>query len=601
MDTINPKNFTYGGYVRKSSESEDRQVQSIERQKDDLISVIEKESLLLCGDIIEETKSAFVIGRQGFGGLIKLTQKGKVNAWMCWHANRLSRNAMDSGMIIHLMDIGKLHHIRTPSRIYHNTPVDKMMLQIEFAMSKKDSDDKSEFVKSGLNKRYQKGFTSSKAPIGFVNDKAKEQGTRDWLIDTERLDKLKLLFARFLKGNDSLNSITDYARNKLCLDTIKRKRFGGKLVGRSTVELILKNPIYAGFFYSKDRKGNNRTFRTLHEDLPRIISEDEHIKILNIFGTRCHKMKQRHLTPYTGHIVGSDGNKLVADVKLQVICDCGKKFAHRSKDTCPHCHIRITNMKHPKYLSYTYYFNHTRRKTKGLSAKAIEQKKIDELLIDFYQKEMQISESLYTWTKEHLKELQIKELEEDKKMSRIYKKELKNLETKKERLRTLFVEEAISFDEFKSDVEKLEVQIESKSQQSQLADNWYDIANELLDDIYTFKDIVKNGDYAKKNELLRLFSSNLVWNEEKLYILKADWLTTFVQGRKAVLNKYTEFEPRNNVEIKGLNSVLDIDCPVWWAWLDNMRNIAKKYNLFCRCYYSAYHSHFNAVPLLVWF
>src|SRR5690606_15273571 len=146
MNTINFKNFIYGGYVRKSSESEDRQVQSIERQKDDLVSVINKESLLLCGDIIEETKSAFSIGRQGFDSLVRLTQRGKVNAWICWHANRLSRDAMDSGIIIHLIDNGKLNHIRTPSRIYYNTPVDKMMLQIEFAMSKKDSDDKSEFV-----------------------------------------------------------------------------------------------------------------------------------------------------------------------------------------------------------------------------------------------------------------------------------------------------------------------------------------------------------------------------------------------------------------------------------------------------------------------
>ena len=47
MTTIETNNFIYGGYVRKSSESEDRQVQSIERQKDDLLSLIEKEKLIL--------------------------------------------------------------------------------------------------------------------------------------------------------------------------------------------------------------------------------------------------------------------------------------------------------------------------------------------------------------------------------------------------------------------------------------------------------------------------------------------------------------------------------------------------------------------------
>ena len=62
------------------------------------------------------------------------------------------------------MDLGKLDHIRTPTRIYYNTPTDKMMLQIEFTMSKKDSDDKSIFVKSGLEKRYKKGY-----PPGVTN------------------------------------------------------------------------------------------------------------------------------------------------------------------------------------------------------------------------------------------------------------------------------------------------------------------------------------------------------------------------------------------------------------------------------------------------
>lgn len=571
MKPLNTKLYTYGGYVRKSSESEDRQVQSIERQKDDLRSLIDKESLLLCNAIIEENKSAFSIGREGFNTLVKLTQKGKVNAWLCWHANRLSRNAMDSGIIIHLMDTEKLHHIRTPSRIYHNTPVDKMMLQIEFAMSKKDSDDKSVFVKSGLDRRYKKGFTSSKAPIGFLNDKTQEQGNRGWLVDKKRFEKVKLLFSKFLKGNDSLNSITDYARNTLCLTTAKSKRNGGQLVGRSTVEKVLKNPIYAGFFNSKDSDGHQRSLRTLQEDLPRAITEEEHIKVLNIFGSRTSPIKQKHLTPYSGYIVGNDGHKLVADVKLQVICDCGKKFAYRNKAICPSCSVKIIDMKQPKYLSYTYYFNHKRKKAKGLSAKSIEQKKIDAVLLEFHEKELELSEPLYLWTKAHLDKLQLKELENDQKMSAILKKEIHQLEAKKERLRTLFVEEVISFEEFKNDVKKLDEALKSKEKENSLAENWYEQMQNLLDTLYNFETIIKKANYTEKRTLLELFSSNLVWNEEELYISKADWLKTFVKGRKTILQKYPEFEPKNELKSKGLNDVLDVKCPLLWAWVDKIR------------------------------
>lgn len=354
MNKKDTTQFIYGVYARKSSESEDKQVQSIQRQIDDFLELQNRENLDFFETPIRESKSAFSVGREGFDSLVDLTRKGKVNAWLCWHANRLSRNPIDAGVIIDLMDKGLLDHIRTPSRIYFATPTDKMMLQIEFTMSKKDSDDKSVFVKSGLKKRYKKGFPCGKAPVGFLNDKTKERGDRDWLVDTVRYEKLKLIFYRFLKGKDSLGTITDYAREELKLTTPKSKRIGEKLVGRSLMEHILKNPIYAGFFYSKDEYGANRTFRKLNENVPRIITEDDHFKILNIFGDRCHTKKQSHLTPYSGHIKGAEGNHMGADVKLQVICDCTKKFAYRSKKVCPNCFVKISEMQNPKYLSYTY-------------------------------------------------------------------------------------------------------------------------------------------------------------------------------------------------------------------------------------------------------
>ncbi len=573
MNTHHTHNFIYGGYVRKSSESEDKQVQSIKRQKDDLLSIIEKERIILNDEIIEETKSAFSIGREGFNNLVKLTEKGTINAWLCWHPNRLSRNPMDAGIIIYLLDIGKLHHIKTPSRVFYNTPTDKMMLQFEFMMSKKDSDDKSSFVKSGLKKRYEKGYPCGKAPIGFLNNKMEEKGNRGWLVDKQRIEKLKLLFIRFLKGNDSISTITEYARKTLCLKTHQTKRQGGKLIGRSMVEHVLKNPIYAGFFYSKDELGENKSFRVLHKDVPRILSEDEHVKILNLLGVRNHINLQKHLTPYTGYIIGSDGNTVGADVKLQVICDCSNKFAYRSKEVCPKCGIEVSKMKSPKYLSYTYYFNIKRRKTKGYSAKGIEQKKIDAFLIDFYNNELKLSERQYEWAKKHLKILRDKEFEEDKRLAEIHNTEIASLEVKKEKLRKLFIEEIISLDEFKKDVSKLEFQLDSKKSEKLYAENWYEQLDKLLDKLYCFEDIIKKGDYNDKKQLLKLFRSNLVWDEEKLYINKADWLKEFINGRKTILQQHDLFEPEINVMNKGLNGVLDIYCPTLLRQLVSVRKI----------------------------
>lgn len=571
MNTTHNTNYIYGAYVRKSSESEDKQVQSIERQSDDLLKIIQNDHLACYGDIIEETKSAHHPGRTYFQKLISLTEKGYINAWLCWHANRLARNPIDSGMIIYLMDIGKLDHIRTPSRIYYNTPSDKMMLQFEFAMSKKDSDDKGLFVKSGLKKRYEKGFPCGKAPIGYLNNFAREKGNRDWLTDTEKFEKLKLLFARFLKGNDSLNSITEYAQKTLLLKTPLTKRQGGKVVGRSLVSHILKNPIYAGFFYSPDESGGGKTLRKLHQSVPRIITEDEHIRILNIFGEKSHPKMQSHFTAYSGHLFGKDGNYMGADVKYQLICDCGKKFAHRSKEVCPACLKKIQAIKNPRYLNYTYYYNVKRRKTKGLTAKGIEEKKIDTLLCSLFEKEIKISKEFHLWIKKHIDILKDEKLKEVKELVSLHQKELKSIETKKSKLRKLFMEEFISESEFQSEIKELQQQEQTITNTKEIQKDWYTILNSAFDTTLNLDDILNKGNYQEKNKAISLVCSNLIWDEQNLFINKPKWLKEYIKGRKILLSQYPQFEPKNNLLNKGKNTRLPVFCPTLLQWLDDVR------------------------------
>ncbi len=564
------QNFMYGAYARKSSESEDKQVQSIERQIDELLELQEKENLTLFDKPIEESKSAFSIGRDGFNRLIKLTEQGKINAWLCWHANRLSRNPIDAGIIIHLMDLGKLQHIRTPSRIYYNTPTDKMMLQIEFTMSKKDSDDKSIFVKSGLEKRYKKGFPNGKAPIGYLNDKTKERGNRDWLVDRNRYKKLKKLFNRFLEAKDSISSITAYARDQLELTTPKYKRLGGKLVGRSYVAHMLKNPIYAGFFYSLDRNGKQTTRRELHPSVPRLISEHEHIKILNILGSRVKPKMQLHQTLYYGRIKSPEGDTIGADLKFQMICDCKHKFAYRSKEKCPKCLIEIDKMQSPHYLSYIYYYNIKRRKDPNLKAKCIEESKIDEYLYQYFKSHFYVHPFLMKWAVKHLKDLKDMELNMHIEKEETYKAQLIEFQERKQRLLNLYtkghIEEAIYLKE-QSVIKNQETQL----QQSPELIDWLSVIERYLNFGKESLSILENGHFDAKQELLDEFSSNLIWNEENLNVSNVKWLSVFEKGLKSVKAKYPQFEPENPTSFKGSKALFGTKCPIVLGWLDNVR------------------------------
>lgn len=562
--------FIYGAYARKSSESEDKQIQSIERQVDELLEVKNKELLILFDKPIEESKSAFSIGREGFSKLIKLTEQGKINAWLCWHANRLSRNPIDAGIIIHLMDLGKLDHIRTPSRVYFNTPTDKMMLQIEFTMSKKDSDDKSIFVKSGLEKRYKKGFPNGKAPIGYINDKSKEKGNRDWYVDKERFEKLQLVFNRFLKGKDSISSITKYARNVLELTTPKQKRIGGKLVGRSLMEHILKNPVYAGFFFSLDKNGKQTTRRELHDNIPRLITENEHIKILHILRSRLHPKLQRHTTLYHGFIKSPQDEFIGADLKFQLICDCKHKFSYRSKDVCPKCSISIDEMKHPKYLSYTYYYNIKRRKDKNIKAKCIEESKINEQLLNYFKDHLYVHPFLCDWAKKHLKEMNVKLINHEIEKVELHEKQLKSLNNQKQRLLSVFSKGHLDEVTYVNETEKLALEIEQLQNNSETND-WVTVIERYLEFGKECVGIFENGSFEDKRALLEELSSNLIWNEENINVSNDIWLNGFVKVLKQIKSKYPQFEPEKPIDFKGSKALFRTTCPTLLRLLDNVR------------------------------
>lgn len=570
MDLLENLQFTYGAYARKSSESEDRQIQSIERQVDDLLEVRDREMLMLYGNPIEESRSAFSVGREGFDRLIKLTQKGKINAWLCWHANRLSRNPIDAGMIIHLMDLGKLHHIRTPSRIYFNTPTDKMMLQIEFTMSKKDSDDKSIFVKSGLEKRYKKGYPNGKAPLGYLNNKLDDVGNRGWLVDEERFGKLQLLFNRFLKGGDSINSITEYANNILELTTPVYKRMGGKPVGRSFVAHTLKNPIYAGFFHSLDRNGRRTTKRELHENVPRLITENDHFKILQILRSRLHPKLQRHKSLYQGFIKSPQGESIGTDLKFQLICDCKHKFSYRSKMACPSCGIPIDEMENPKYLSYTYYYNVKRRKDSEKTARCIEEKLINEKMLRFFKEDLYIHPFLCEWAKKHIQILNDKIINQEQDKLEQSEKKHQALTLQKERLLSVFSKGHLDEESYIAETKKIDAEI-AILQSSEESLDWVSVIEHYLKLGTECVTIFENGSFDDKRALLEELSSNLIWNEKNLNVYNDIWVNQFIKDLKRIKSKYPQFEPGNPIDFKGSKALFGTRCSIVLSWLDKVR------------------------------
>jgi len=157
-------------YCRKSTESEDRQILSIPAQKRELLEYAEKNNLDIV-DTLTESHSAYKIGRPKFNQMLERIENKEADGIIVWALNRIARNSMDGGRVIYMMDLNQIKEIRTPSGVIKNDGSAKFMLQIEFAMSKKSSDDNSESVKRGNREKILRGWHHRKhLGYKFVDD-----------------------------------------------------------------------------------------------------------------------------------------------------------------------------------------------------------------------------------------------------------------------------------------------------------------------------------------------------------------------------------------------------------------------------------------------
>jgi site-specific DNA recombinase len=122
-------------YARKSSDEPTRQMLSIEAQVAELREFARKERLRIVEEFTE-SMSARRPGRPVFNAMMERVEKEGIEALLAWHPDRLARNAMDGGTIIHSLDAGMLEGLKFPTFWFENTPQGKFMLSVAFGQSK---------------------------------------------------------------------------------------------------------------------------------------------------------------------------------------------------------------------------------------------------------------------------------------------------------------------------------------------------------------------------------------------------------------------------------------------------------------------------------
>jgi DNA invertase Pin-like site-specific DNA recombinase len=123
-------------YCRKSTEAEDRQVLSLDSQLKELQDKFAGDPSVEVAEIYREAFSAKAPGRPIFDEMIRRIERGQAEGIIAWHPDRLARNSVDGGQIIHLLDRSRLKDLKFATSSFENNPQGKFMLQIIFGYSK---------------------------------------------------------------------------------------------------------------------------------------------------------------------------------------------------------------------------------------------------------------------------------------------------------------------------------------------------------------------------------------------------------------------------------------------------------------------------------
>ncbi len=262
-------------YCRKSTDTEDKQVLSLDSQETELLELAKNLGLNVV-KTLRESQSAKEPGRPVFNAMLESISNGEADGIICWKIDRLTCNPVDGGKIQWLLQQNRIKSIATPGRIYN--PSDNVMLMsIEQAMATQYIRDLSDNVKRGNRTKLEQGGWPNRAPFGYRNDK----GTKGLIINEKERPLIVRAFELFATGQYTFRKLTS---------TLNKEGFrsaSGNLLNKNLIERIIKNPFYMGVMLSHDKyyPGNHETIisKELYDSAQAVLAGSTRPKTKTLF------------------------------------------------------------------------------------------------------------------------------------------------------------------------------------------------------------------------------------------------------------------------------------------------------------------------------
>lgn len=295
-------------YARKSTESDDRQVLSIDSQIQELKLLALRRGLQV-DEVLTEAHSAKAPGRPVFGSLMKRVKQGEVSGILCWKMDRLARNHFDTGQVLQALADKAIEQVITPERTYTADGNDRFLGNFELGIATKFIDDLRANVRRGNRARFQQGWPNYRPPIGYLEER--KGPTTVVVKDPERFAIVRRMWDELLSGRMRPMQIARAAEDEWGLRTRKTARLGGRPLGYQAVFKVFANPYYAGLI----RLRSGESYRGAH---PTMVTMEEFERAQELLGRPGRSRPVSHNFTYAGMLsCGLCGGTLVPEVHVK--------------------------------------------------------------------------------------------------------------------------------------------------------------------------------------------------------------------------------------------------------------------------------------------
>ena len=286
------KNYRYVIYARKSTEEGDRQGKSIPREIADCKALAERLNLTVIGEPIEESKSAKKPkNRPKFSQIMRDIAAGKIDGIIAWHPDRLSRNMVEGGKIIHMLDTDVIKDLKFHSHQFSNDANGKMLLGMLFVFAKHYSDDLSHKVKSGNRRNLSIGKSGGTPKYGYIH-----QSNGTYLRDGQNFDLIQQAWQMRSNGKsyDEISGFLNdkgYQRFYVAQETHRKVKITKSMLGR-----IFNDSFYYGLLNQANQTVDLREFDPTFEPM---VDEKLFAKVqaLNLKSRRSSGKKKQIFLP----------------------------------------------------------------------------------------------------------------------------------------------------------------------------------------------------------------------------------------------------------------------------------------------------------------